>query len=88
VGVIGTLVFVGAIYSVTRSGWRALRPFDLPIDLSRFAWVLSLMVFILAAIFSGFPLAFGNFWLILGMAMSVGWSQEAPNKPEFLSVTL
>jgi hypothetical protein len=34
------------------------------------------MVFVLTAVFSGFPLAFGNFWLILGMAMSVGGKPE------------
>jgi O-antigen ligase len=76
VGIIGTFAFVGAVGSVIRGGWRALRPFSLPIDLSRLAWLLSLMVFVLTAVFSGFPLAFGNFWLILGMAMSVGGKPE------------
>jgi O-antigen ligase len=76
VGVIGTFVFVGAVCSVIRGGWRALRPFVLPIDFSCFAWLLSLMVFVLTAVFVGFPLAFGNFWLILGIAMSVGRRPE------------
>ncbi len=82
VGIIGTFLFVGALCSVIRGGWRALRPLTVPIDLSRFAWLLSLTVFVLTAVLAGFPLAFGNFWLILGMAMSVGW------KPEMTQVQL
>lgn len=76
VGIVGTLLFVGAVFSVIRAGWRALRPLALPTDLSRAAWLLSLLVFVLTAVFSGFPLAFGNFWLTLGMAMSVGWKPD------------
>jgi len=76
VGVVGTFLFVGAICSVIRRGWRALQPLARPLDLSRLAWLLSLSVFVLTAVFLGFPLASGNFWLILGMAMSVGWKPE------------
>jgi hypothetical protein len=78
VGIIGTLTFIGAIYSVVRCGWQSLQTFVQPIDFSRFAWLLACIVFILTAVMAGFPLAFGNFWLILGMAISVGWKPEAP----------
>ena len=81
VGIIGTLTFIGAIYTVLRRGWESLRPFELPIDLSRFAWLLSFSVFILTAVISGFPLAFGNFWLSLGMAISVGWKSNGASAP-------
>jgi O-antigen ligase len=85
VGLVGAFMFIGALWCIGRRGWRALRPFHMPIDLSRFAWILSFMVFILTATFTGFPLAFGNFWLILGMAMSVGWAPESSDTPLIFS---
>jgi O-antigen ligase len=81
VGIIGTLTFIGALCSVLRRGWRSLQPFVLPIDLSRFAWLLGCAVFVVTAVISEFPLAFGNFWLILGMAISIGWKPEVSSAP-------
>jgi hypothetical protein len=76
VGVIGALVFSAAMYLVLRANWRAMEPLDTPMSLSRAAWFLALAVFLLTSILNEFPLAFGNFWLILGMAMSTGWKSH------------
>jgi hypothetical protein len=73
VGILGAFTFLGAMYCVMRANWRALEPLVLPRSLSRAAWLLGFTVFVLTSVLSGFPLAFGNFWLVLGMAMSTGW---------------
>jgi hypothetical protein len=87
VGIIGTFVFGGAMWSVLRANWRAMEQLILPEDLSRAAWFLGLAVFLFASLIIGFPLAFGNFWLILGMALSTAWKAAPSNVPEPSSQT-
>lgn len=77
VGVIGTIAFSGAMYLVLRANWRAMEPLTTSISLSRAAWFLGLAVVLLTSVVNEFPLAFGYFWLVLGMAMSTGWSSDA-----------
>jgi hypothetical protein len=77
VGVIGTIVFVVAMYLVLRANWRAMEPLTTPMSLSRAGWFLGLAVVLLTSVFNEFPLAFGYFWLILGMAISTGWKSDA-----------
>ena len=72
VGIAGEIVFFCAIFSVVRSNWRRITSHDSPLDLSREAWLMSLVSFMLTSILIGFPLVFGNFWLVLGMAMATG----------------
>jgi hypothetical protein len=84
VGVVGIWVFAGAMLCVLRCNWRAVDRLVLPVHLSRAVWFLSLATFLLAGIVVGFPLAFGNFWLILGMAISTSWNEE-PNRIPVLS---
>jgi hypothetical protein len=35
---------------------------------------MSLVAFVLTSIFIGFPMVFGNFWLVLGMSMATAAS--------------
>jgi hypothetical protein len=76
VGIIGTVTFLGSMYFVMRENWRSLDSLDLPLGLSRAAWLLALAAFLFTSVFAEFPLAFGNFWLILGMAVSTGCKTE------------
>jgi hypothetical protein len=76
VGILGTLTFLGAMFSVMRADWRALDSLRIPSSLSRSAWFLSLGVFIVTSILIEFPLVFGNFWLVLGMAIAIGWKSD------------
>jgi hypothetical protein len=85
VGIIGTFTFLVAMYCVIRANWRALDSLVLPMSLSRFAWFLGFSVFLFTSVFIGFPLAFGNFWLILGMAISTGWKTETRQAPSLAS---
>lgn len=85
VGIIGTFVFLGAMYCVLRDSWRALDPLVLPASLSRAVWFLSFSVFLLTSFVIGFPLAFGNFWLVLGMAISTAWKPESARGRVFAS---
>jgi O-antigen ligase len=73
VGIFGAVAFFAALYVVLRANWRALDSFVLPADLSRSAWFLSLLMFLFTSVIDGFPLALGNFWLVLGMAISTSW---------------
>ena len=76
VGIIGTIVFIGAMLNVIRADWRTLDSLVLPGSLSRFAWLIGIVVFLSISVFSGFPYVFGNFWLVVGMAISVSWRGE------------
>lgn len=76
VGIIGTFTFFAAMYFVMRADWRTLDSLVLPMSLSRFVWFLGLTVFLFTNILIAFPLAFGNFWLVLGMAISTGWKAK------------
>ena len=84
VGIVGTFAFFGAMYCVIRANWQALDTLALPTSLSRAAWLLSFTAFLFTSILITFPLAFGNFWLVLGMAMSTGWKAE-PGKASVFS---
>jgi hypothetical protein len=72
VGIVGTIVFFGAIFSVVRSNWRKISSRNSPLDLSRQVWLMSLVCFVVTSILIEFPLPFGNFWIVLGMAMATG----------------
>jgi hypothetical protein len=78
VGIVGTFAFFGAMLWVLRANWRALGPLVSPISLSRTAWLLALTVFLFTSALVAFPLAFGNFWLVLGMAISTSWKSVPP----------
>lgn len=81
VGIIGTFTFLTAMHGVIRANWRALDSAVLPMSLSRFAWFLGITVFLCTSVFIEFPLAFGNFWLVLGMAISTCWKAESAQSP-------
>jgi hypothetical protein len=81
VGILGAFTFLGTMYCVMRANWRALEPLVLSRSVARAAWLLGFTVFVLTSVLSGFPLAFGNFWLVLGMAMSTGWKAEPARAP-------
>jgi hypothetical protein len=76
VGLLGTVAFLGAMSHIIRTNWKALHVMEGTLNLSRSAWFLSLTVFLFTSILIGFPLAFGNFWLVLGMAMSMAWNSD------------
>jgi hypothetical protein len=76
VGVAGTLIFLIAMFSVIRSNWQGLDDLVLPAELSRSVWFLALTVFLVTSVLIEFPLAFGNFWLVLGMAIATTWNAE------------
>jgi len=81
VGIVGTFTFLLAMHCVMRASWRSLDSSVFPLSLSRSAWFLGLAVFLCTSIFIAFPLAFGNFWIVLGMAMSTGWKAEPALTP-------
>jgi hypothetical protein len=85
VGLIGTFAFLGAMHCVLRANWHALDPLVLPSSLSRAAWFLALAVFLCTSFLITFPLAFGNFWLVLGMAISTGWKAGPAQTPMLTS---
>jgi len=70
IGIVGTLLFFAAILSILRANWRRVDSLVAPASLSRSAWLLSLAVFVFTSVLIEFPLVFGNFWLILGMAIA------------------
>jgi O-antigen ligase len=70
VGVVGTVVFFCAIFSIVRSNWQKISSRNSPLELSREVWLMSLVSFVLTSILIEFPLPFGNFWLIVGMSMA------------------
>jgi hypothetical protein len=76
VGTIGALTFFGAMWCVVHSNWRIMDSLDSAMDLSRATWFLSFTVFLITSLFNGFPLAFGNFWLVMGMAISTSWKER------------
>lgn len=77
VGIVGTLPFLGAMLSVLRSNWRAIGALVDPESLSRAVCFLCLAIFLATSILIEFPLAFGNFWLLLGLAISTSWKPGA-----------
>jgi hypothetical protein len=84
VGVLGTFTFFAAMYCVIKANWQTLTPLGVPMSLSRAAWSLGFCTFLFASILNEFPLAFGNFWLILGMAISTSWKAD-PASPQLRS---
>jgi hypothetical protein len=70
VGIVGTVVFFWGIFSIVRSNWRRISRGNSPLELSREAWLMSLVSFVLTSVLIEFPLPFGNFWLIIGMSMA------------------
>lgn len=70
IGIVGSVVFFCMIFSIVRSNWRKISSGNSPLELSREVWLMSLLAFVLTSIFIGFPLPFGNFWLVLGMSMA------------------
>ena len=81
VGILGTFAFLGAMLCVIRSDWRGLEPLVDSLSISRFVWFQSFIVFLFTSVLIGFPLAFGNFWLILGMAIATGWKTDRAQAP-------
>ena len=81
VGVLGTFTFCAAMYCVIKANWQTLTPLGIPMSLSRAAWSLGFCTFLFASILNEFPLAFGNFWLILGMAISTSWKADQASPP-------
>jgi hypothetical protein len=77
IGVIGTLAFLAAMYNVLQRSWRSLILFPLPAGLSRAVWLLGFSLFLATSVISAFPLAFGNFWLVIGMTISTGCESES-----------
>lgn len=76
VGILGFAVFAGAMAVVMRASWRNLGDLTTPSSLSRFAWLLGFTVYLLTSVLIGFPLVFGNFWLMLGMAVATGCRED------------
>jgi O-Antigen ligase len=70
VGIVGTVVGFLGIFSIVRSNWRRISRGNSPLELSREAWLMSLVSFVLTSVLIEFPLPFGNFWLIIGMSMA------------------
>jgi len=85
VGVVGTFTFLGTAISVLRGNWRSLKPLLTADSLSRAAWFLALAIFLSTSLFNEFPLAFGNFWLVLGMAISTSPKSELAPESLFKS---
>src|SRR5579859_1014373 len=83
VGIIGALTFLATMLSVMRANWRGLNADVLPSSLSRSAWLLALTVFLFTSILIEFPLVFGNFWLVLRMAIAISCTadREYERKP-------
>lgn len=81
VGIVGALTFLGAMWCVLRTSWRALGPLIPPANLSRFVWFLSLALFLFTSLIGGFPFPLGNFWLVLGMAIATGVRAETVLAP-------
>ncbi len=80
VGIIGALIFFGAMWCVVHSSWRSMESLESSASLSRVTWFLSLTVFLCTGLFSGFPLSLGSFWLVIGMAIATSW-KPASSKP-------
>lgn len=76
VGIVGSLVFFCMIISIVRSNWQKISSGRSPLELSREVWLMSMVAFVLTSIPIGFPLPFGNFWFILGMAMATAASSS------------
>lgn len=70
VGIVGLVAFCAAMFSIVRSNWKKISSRNSPLDLSREVWLTSLITFVLTSIVIGFPMVFGNFWLVVGMAMA------------------
>jgi hypothetical protein len=70
VGIVGTAVFFCTVFSIVRSNWKKISSGNSPLELSREAWLMSLVAFVLTSVLIEFPLVFGNFWLIMGMSMA------------------
>lgn len=70
VGIVGTVAFFGAMFSIIRANWKKISSDNSPLDLSREVWLMSLLCFVLTSVLIEFPLVFGNFWLIIGMSMA------------------
>jgi hypothetical protein len=81
VGILGSITFLGAMACALRANWQTMGFLDDAMDLSRAAWLSCLAIFLLTSIFLEFPLAFGNFWLILGMAIATGWKEGPAQAP-------
>jgi O-antigen ligase len=82
VGVVGFVVFLGAMGSVAIASWRDLGGLSSPVSLSRSAWLLALAVFLLTSVLIEFPLVFGNFWLVLGMVLATSqWTHDPSMRP-------
>ena len=75
-GILGAFALLGAVTVVLRANWRGLDALIAPESLSRAVWYLSFAVFFFISLFVEFPLALGNFWLVLGMAISTSWRAE------------
>jgi hypothetical protein len=82
VGILGTLTFLAAMLCILRASWRTMDFLILPMDLSRSVWFMSLTVMLFTSILIGFPLPFGNFWLVIGMAISTGWKAGTDRQHE------
>jgi O-Antigen ligase len=74
VGILGATVFLVAMFYIVRSNWQLISSLDTPLNLSRAVWFQSLTIFFITGIIVGFPLVFGNFWVILGMGVAMTWN--------------
>jgi hypothetical protein len=79
VGIVGTILFFGAMFSIVRSNWQKISSRNSPVDLSREVWLMSLVCFVLTSILIEFPLVFGNFWLVVGMSMATACRSASAN---------
>lgn len=80
VGIVGALTFTGGMLVVIARAWRNLPPERGQINSRCVIWFLSLAVFLSMSIIVGFPLVFGNFWVILGMAIGAGQQSIPTNR--------
>ena len=88
VGVVGALTFLCAMYSIIRADWKAIGSLVRSEDLSRSVWFLALTIFFLTSVLVEFPLVFGNFWLVVGMAIAMSWKSNSAFEPASINAPL
>jgi len=77
VGVVGFAAFVGAVGTVLLRSWSALVPLSGSLSTSRAVWLSSFAVYQIVCLAAGFPLAYGNYWVVLGLAIATGWRAQS-----------
>ncbi len=83
VGIVGFAVFLGTVGTVLLRSWRTLVPLSDSLSTSRAVWLTAIAVYQLITFVAGFPLAYGNYWVVLGLAIATGWRpQSEVNSPQ------